>query len=113
MNVGQPHVVRANDHSQVKVSGSEPHAEYVMLKDEHGGIHLIPAHLYAEIREETQQLKLSVDKRREYLRAVRESATQQFDADEPPEPGDRNLSRLIDEIREFSPMRRRVNRLFR
>ncbi|UGT91605.1 hypothetical protein [Mycobacterium ostraviense] len=96
--------VRANDNSQLVVEGGHPAEEFVMLKDEHGGIHLIPAHLYEEIREETRQLTLAVDKRREYLRAVR--AKMAHKADE----GD--LSVLAADVRAFDGPRQRVNKRF-
>jgi hypothetical protein len=105
MSVLHPNRVRTNDNSQLIVEGGHPAEEFVMLKDEHEGIHLIPAHLYEEIREETRQLVLAVDKRREYLRAVR--------AKMPHKSDDGDLSVLASDVRAFNGPRQRVNDRFR
>lgn len=105
MSILHPDRVRADDNSQLVVEGGHPAEEFVMLKDEHGGIHLIPAHLYEEIREETRQLTLAVDKRREYLRAVRAKMPHKTDK------GD--LSSLATEVRSFGGLRQRANERLR
>ncbi len=107
------HVIRADDDSRITVESGHPRAEFVQLTDEHGGIHLIPMHLYVDIQEETRQLKLAVEKRREYLRAVRENTLSLPDRGAPPNCDEGDLSELVDEVRAFGRSRRQVSRLFR
>jgi hypothetical protein len=59
-----PQVVRVNKKSQLVVEGGHPMDEFVVLQDEHGGVHLLPRHFYAEIQQATEELAGAVEDRR-------------------------------------------------
>lgn len=98
-----PQVVRVNKKSQLVVQGGHPMEEFVVLQDEHGGVHLLPRHFYAEIQQATQELTSAVEDRRAYLRKLK--------AEMPEEKNEGDLSGLVDEVRSFSWLRQLVNRL--
>ncbi len=98
-----PQVVRVNNKSQLVVEGGQPMEEFVVLQDEHGGVHLLPRHFYAEIQQETEKLAGAVDERRAYLSKLRQEMVDQKDE------GD--LSELLNEVRGFAWLRQLANRL--
>ncbi|BDB45382.1 MULTISPECIES: hypothetical protein [Mycobacterium] len=98
-----PQVVRVNKKSQLVVQGGHPMEEFVVLQDEHGGVHLLPRHFYEEIQQATGELKSAVEDRREYLRKLK--------AEMPEQKNEGDLSGLVDEVRSFGWLRQLVNRL--
>ena len=76
--------------------------KFVVLQDEHGGVHLLPRHFYEEIQQATAELKSAVEDRREYLRKLK--------AEMPEEKNEGDLSGLVNEIRSFGWLRQLVNR---
>jgi hypothetical protein len=99
-----PHLVRTDKNSQLVVESGHPLEEFVMLKDEHGGIHLVPREFYAEIQAATQEMISAVNNRGAQLRALR--------AEMPEEKTDGDLSELTHDVRSFSWARQQLNRLF-
>jgi hypothetical protein len=99
-----PHLVRTDKNSQLVVESGHPLEEFVMLKDEHGGIHLVPREFYAGIQAATQEMISAVNNRRAELRALR--------AEMPEEKTDGDLSELTHDVRSFSWARQQLNRLF-
>jgi hypothetical protein len=98
-----PQVVRVNKKSQLVVEGGHPMEEFVVLQDEHGGVHLLPRHFYAEIQQATEGLASAVEDRRAYLRKLK--------AGMPEEKNDGDLSGLVNEVRSFDWLRQLANRL--
>jgi hypothetical protein len=105
MTTIHPRVVRINQDKQAVVDeAGRPMEEFVVLTDEHGGVHLLPRHFYEEIRQATEQLVNAVEDRRTYLRKVK--------AEMPEEKNEGDLSELTGEVRGFTWARQRLNRLF-
>lgn len=98
-----PQVVRVNQKSQLVVDGGHPMEEFVVLQDEHGGVHLLPRHFYVEIQQATQALAGAVEDRRAYLRKLK--------AEMPEETTEGDLSGLANEVRGFAWLRQLTNRL--
>lgn len=101
--VHDPQVVRVNKKSQLVVESGHTGEEFVVLQDEHGGVHLLPRHFYAEIQQATDELKNAVEDRRAYLRKLK--------AEMPEEKNEGDLSGLVNEVRSFGWLRQLANRL--
>ncbi|BBX94780.1 hypothetical protein [Mycobacterium lacus] len=101
--LNDPPVVRVNKKSQLVVEVGHPMEEFVVLQDEHGGVHLLPRHFYAEIQQATQEIAGAVEDRRAYLRKLK--------AEMPEEKNEGDLSGLTNEVRGFGWLRQLANRL--
>lgn len=100
-----PRVLQINQANQAVVDeAGTPMEEFVVLTDEHGGVHLLPRHFYEEIRRETEKLTAAVEDRRTYLRNVK--------AKMPEEKNEGDLAGLRDEARGFTWARALLNRRF-
>ncbi|OMB93224.1 hypothetical protein A5732_16875 [Mycobacterium colombiense] len=95
--------MRVNKKSQLVVQGGHPMEEFVVLQDEHGGVHLLPRHFYDEIQQATEELKTAVADRRAYLSKLK--------AEMPEEKNEGDLSGLVNEVRSFGWLRQLTNRL--
>jgi mRNA-degrading endonuclease toxin of MazEF toxin-antitoxin module len=105
MTTAHPRVLQINQDKQAVVDeAGAPMEEFVVLTDEHGGVHLLPRHFYEEVQRETQQIKQAVADRRTYLRNVR--------AKMPEEKTEGDLSELTREVRGYTWARQRTNRRF-
>ena len=78
--------------------------EYVVLNDEHGGVHVLPRHLYEDIQMATRELHKAVEDRRAHLRDVLAKMPERNNEGEP--------SNLTGEVRAFTWARQQINRLF-
>jgi hypothetical protein len=100
-----PHrFLRINQDKQAVVDEvGRPMEEFVVLTDEHGGVHLLPRDFYEEIQKATQELVNAVDDRRAHLRNVK--------AKLPEGKNEGDLSGLAGEVRGFAWARQRLSRL--
>jgi hypothetical protein len=78
--------------------------EFVVLTDEHGGVHVLPHHLYEEIEQATRAPSDAVEDRRAHLRNVL--------AEMPERQNEGDLSNLANEVRAFTWARQQLNRHF-
>lgn len=103
--VHPPRVLHINQDKNVVVDeAGRTVDDFVVLTDEHGGVHVLPRHLYEEIRQATRDLTDAVEDRRAQLRDVLK--------DMPERTNEGDLTGLVGEVRGFSWVRQQLNRLF-
>jgi hypothetical protein len=102
------HTVQADDRSNLHVVGDHPHEKFVVLRDAHGGIHLIPAEYYGELQEQTREISAQIETRRSELAAVLASSLVGSSSLAGEDLGD--PTGLTEEVRALRRLRRRANR---
>jgi hypothetical protein len=105
MTTLHPHVLHINQDKGVVVDeAGRTMEEFVVLTDEHGGVHVLPRHLYEEIQQATHELTNAVEDRRAHLQNVL--------AKMPERKNEGDLSNLRGEVRAFAWARQQLNRRF-
>jgi hypothetical protein len=105
MTTFHPQVLHINQDKGVVVDETgRTMEEFVVLTDEHGGVHVLPRHLYDDIQLATRELHSAVEARRAHLRDVLAKMPERKDE------GD--LSNLTHEVRAFGWARKQLNRIF-
>lgn len=101
----QPPVLHVDQDKHVVVDETgRARDEFVVLTDEHGGVHVLPRHLYEEIRQATRDLTVAVADRRAQLQRVLASM--------PERQNEGDLTNLSGEVSPFAWVRQQLNRLF-